>query len=97
MVGWWAWWWVWCVLGDGCGALVFALTYLDDPRLQNFLPPVEALDVGAPYEIVGDALPVLAVVRHDRAFQELVLFRRPVALRVERGVERGVVRCGEVW
>ena len=37
-------------------------TDLDDPRLQNFLPPVEALDVGAPHEVVGDALPVLAIV-----------------------------------
>ena len=64
---------------------------------KNNSPSVEALDVGAPYKIVGDALPVLAVVGHDRAFQELVLFRRPVALRVERGVEGGVVRCGEVW
>ena len=52
----------------------------DEVRVQDLLPPVQALHVSPPVEALGDLLPVPAPVLGDRDGELPVLFPGPVAL-----------------
>eukprot|EP00053_Salpingoeca_punica_P008611 m.77034 g.77034 ORF g.77034 m.77034 type:complete len:398 (-) comp14674_c1_seq9:234-1427(-) len=53
---------------------------LDELWVEDLLPAVQALHVGAVGEVLGDALPALALVQLDGVAQQLVLLLAPAAL-----------------
>ena len=53
---------------------------LHELRVEYFLPPMQALHVGAPIKALCDLLPILAIVSLNGPSELLVLLRRPVAL-----------------
>jgi hypothetical protein len=46
---------------------------LDEAGVQNFLPPMEALHVSAPWELFGDSFPILSSMFSDSFCEMLIL------------------------
>ena len=71
-----------CGLHEGQDKLVLftAPWALDECGVEHLLPAMEALNIRAPRQTLGNFLPILTVELFD-SFRELfVLFRRPMAL-----------------
>mmetsp|Transcript_7056 Transcript_7056/g.8102 ORF Transcript_7056/g.8102 Transcript_7056/m.8102 type:complete len:268 (-) Transcript_7056:157-960(-) len=65
--------------------LLFCPWPLDESWVEDFLPAVETLDVGAVFEILGNLFPVLPLVMCNRPTQRLVLVWCPFTLRGASG------------
>ena len=57
-----------------------SLEAFDKLWVESFVPPVEALHVGAAGDALGDLLPVLAAVLLHSSCEHIVLLLSPVAL-----------------
>jgi hypothetical protein len=70
------------ILGDQLehgSVFFFGPGALDQARIQDLLPAMQALDVSAPREIFSDLFPVLLVVADHCVSQEQVLHLGPVS------------------
>ena len=67
-----------------CKSIIFILAprTFDHGWVQNFLPPVQALDIGPLVKEGGDSLPVSSPILLDELCKFVVFLRIPVSFRV---------------